>query len=147
MPGKLWDLVDNLSGIHDKVCKKCTARKKIRSQCKFTGYKNNRLHYRCRECNKLCPKSPNKAIRNFPILYKFCKGDQNKFFLLLGKGYYHYGDAESCEKIDETTIPPKEAFYRKLNLEGISDADYAHVLRVWAVSEIKNFVEYHILYA
>ena len=80
-------------------------------------------------------------------MYKFCKGDQNKFFSLLGKGYYPYGDAESCEKIDETTIPPKEAFYSKLNLEGISDADYAHVLKVWEVFETKNFVEYHILCA
>ena len=30
------------------------------------------------------------------------------------------------EKFDEITIPPNEAFYNKLNLEGISDADYAH---------------------
>ena len=33
---------------------------------------------------------------------------------------------DSWEKIDETAIPPKEAFYSKLNLEGISDADYAN---------------------
>ena len=34
---------------------------------------------------------------------------------------------DSWEKFDETTIPPKEAFYSELYLEGISDADYAHV--------------------
>ena len=39
---------------------------------------------------------------------------------MLGKGYYPYEDGDSWEKLDETIIPPKEAFYSKLNLEGIS---------------------------
>ena len=66
---------------------------------------------------------------------------------MLGKGYYPYEDTDSWEKFGETTIPPKEAFYSKLNLESISDADYAHVQKVWEVFEIKNFGEYHNLYA
>ena len=44
---------------------------------------------------------------------------------------------DNWRKFDKTTIPPKEAFYRKLNLEGISDADYAHVQKVWKVPGIK----------
>ena len=80
-------------------------------------------------------------------MYQFCKGDLNKFFLLLGKGYYAYEEADSWEKFDKTTIPPKEAFYSKPNLEGISNADYAHVQKVWGVSEIKNSGDYHNLYA
>ena len=54
---------------------------------------------------------------------------------------------DNWEKYDETTKPPKEAFYSKLNLEGISDADYAHVQKVWKVFGIKNRGEYHDLYA
>ena len=80
------------------------------------------------------------------MLYKFCNGDLNKCFLLLRKGYYPHEDANSWEKFDETTIPPKEAFYSKLNLEGISDADFAHVQKVWEVFEIKNVGQYHNLY-
>ena len=49
------------------------------------------------------------------------------------------------KKFGEATIPPVEAFYSELNLEGISDTDYAHVQKVWKVSEIKTFVEYHNL--
>ena len=45
---------------------------------------------------------------------------------------------DSCEKFEETTIPPKEAFYSVLNLEGISDADYELVKKVWEVFKIKN---------
>ena len=65
--------------------------------------------------------------------------------MLLGKGYYPYEEADSWEKFD--TIPPKEAFYSKPNLEGTSDADDAHVQKVWGVSEIKNSGDYHNLYA
>ena len=53
---------------------------------------------------------------------------------------------DNWEKFDETTTPPKEAFYSELNLEGISDADYAHAQKVWKVFGIKNHDEYHDLY-
>ena len=52
----------------------------------------------------------------------------------------------SWEKFDETTIPPKKAFYSKLNEECISDADYAHIKKVWKVFKIKNRGEYRDLY-
>ena len=54
---------------------------------------------------------------------------------------------DSWEKFDETTLPPKEAFYSNLNLEDISDEDYVYAQKVWDVFEIKNLVEYHNLYA
>ena len=50
-------------------------------------------------------------------------------------------------KFDETTLPLKEAFYSKLNLEDISDVDYQHAQKVWEVFGIKNRIEYHDLYA
>ena len=49
-------------------------------------------------------------------------------------------------KFDETTLPPKEAFYSNLNLENISNEDYAHTRTVLEVFEIKNSDEYHNLY-
>ena len=39
---------------------------------------------------------------------------------------------DSWEKCDENTLPPK-AFYSNLNLEDISDEDYAHAQKVWDV--------------
>ena len=33
-------------------------------------------------------------------------------------------------------LPPKEDFYGELNLEAISDEDYAHAQKVWDVFEI-----------
>ena len=88
----------------------------------------------------------NELIENFPGVYQFCNGDLNKSALLLRKGDFPYEYMDSWEKIDENTLPPKEAFYSNLNLEDISDEDYAHAQKVWDVFEINNFVEYHDSY-
>ena len=83
MPSKLSDLVDNLSEINNIDWKTCIERKKkIRSECEFIGLKNNRLKYRCKECNKASTKSINELSEKFSRMYKFC--------LLLRKGVYLY---------------------------------------------------------
>ena len=38
---------------------------------------------------------------------------------------------DNSEKFDETTLPPKEAFYS--NVEDISDEDYSRAQKVWDV--------------
>ena len=40
----------------------------------------------------------------------------------------------------------KRLFYSKLNLEDITNEDYARAQKVWGVFEIKNPGEYHDLY-
>ena len=65
---------------------------------------------------------------------------------MLRKRAYPYEYIDTWEKFDETSTRPKEAYYSKLNEEGISDADYAHVQKVWEVFEIKNLHENHDLY-
>ena len=120
-------------------------RKNIKSECDFVKFKNNRLNYKCKECGKRWFKSINGLIKKFPIVYQFCKDDLNKFVLLLRKGVYHYEDMDSWEKFNET-LPDKKAFYGNLNVEDITDKDYAHTQKVWEVFEIKDQGEYHDLY-
>ena len=120
--------------------------KKNRLNCEFIGFKNGRLNYKCKECIKSYTKLTNESIKNFPALHIFCNGDLDKFFLLLRKGIYPYEYMGSWKRFDENTIPLKEGFHSKLNLEGISDADYEHAKKVWEAFEIKNLVEYHDLY-
>ena len=76
----------------------------------------------------------------------FCNGDLNIFILLLQKGVYPYKYMDSWGKFDETTLPSKEVFYSNLNLEDISDEDYAYAQKVLDVFKIKNLGEYHYLY-
>ena len=49
------------------------------------------------------------------------------------------------EKFNET-LPEKEDFYSHLNMEDITDSDYAHIKRVRKDFEIKYLGEYHDLY-
>ena len=53
---------------------------------------------------------------------------------------------DSWERFDETSLPDKETFRSELNLEDITNEDYAHGQKVWKESEIKNFGAYHDLY-
>ena len=43
---------------------------------------------------------------------------------------------DSWEKFNETTLPPKEAFYSNLNLEDITDKEYTHAQKVWGIFKI-----------
>ena len=50
------------------------------------------------------------------------------------------------KKLDETNLPPKEAFYSKLTGDGISDEDYQHAHTVWKEFHIESMKDYHKLY-
>ena len=60
----------------------------------------------------------------------------------LRKGEY----IDDWEKFNETPILEKEDFYLNLNMEDITDADYAHAKRVCKDFEKKNLGKSHHLY-
>ena len=74
-------------------------------------------------------------------MYKFCNGSLNKFVLLLRKGVYPFEYMDSWEIFNETSLPDKKAFYTELNLEDITNKDYAHAQKVLEKFEIKNIGE------
>ena len=79
MQSKLSDLVDNLSEINNKDCKTCMGRKNIKSECKFIGFRNNRLNYRCEECKRTSTNPINELIGMFLSVHQLCDADLNKF--------------------------------------------------------------------
>ena len=145
MPSKLSDLVDNLSEIINKDCKTCMERKNTKSKCEFIGVKNNRLHYKCKECGKRCSKSKDELVKKFPRMYQFCNGDVNKLVLLLRKSVYPCEYMDSWERFNETLLPDKKYFYCELNLEDISDKDHLHASKVFE-EFCTDMGEYHDLY-
>ena len=83
---------------------------------------------------------PEDAFNN---LKKYYTGD--KLSLVNRKGVYPYEYMSTLERLKETKLPPKEAFYSKLNNEDISD-DYAHAQKVWRMFKMEHFQDYHNLY-
>ena len=53
---------------------------------------------------------------------------------------------DDWEKFYEKTLPENEEFYSNLNLDDITDVDYAHVKIVYKDFEINNLGKYHDLY-
>ena len=84
---------------------------------------------------------PEDAFNN---LKKYYTGD--KLSLVKRKGVYPYEYMDTLERLKETKLPPKEAFYSKLNNEDISDEDYAHAQKVWRMFKMEHFKDYHNLY-
>ena len=87
-----------------------------------------------------------ELIKRFPNTYRFCKRNINEFILLLRKGVYPYEYMDNWERFNETTLPNKKAFYSELDLEDITDGDYAHAQTVFEEFKLKNLGNYHDLY-
>ena len=105
------------------------------------------IKYRCLSCNKdYSNKLDEKLKKRLKNTFKFSDNDINKFILLLRKSVYPYEYIDEWEKFNETTLPEKEEFYRDLNMEDITDADYINAKRVCRDFEIKHLGEYHDLY-
>ena len=81
---------------------------------------------------------------NFHSISKYFQGKKRE--LLLRKGVYPYDHVDCLNKLLETKLPPKEAFYSLLNDEGISDEDYEHAQNVWKEFRMKSMRDYHDLY-
>ena len=68
------------------------------------------------------------------------------FFILFYKGVYPNEYMDNWKKFNGTLLPEKEDFYSQINMEDISDADYALAKRVCKYFEMKNLGEYHDLH-
>ena len=91
--------------------------------------------------DKLVDNLPTDAFNNVKRYYA-----DNKLSLRTKKGIYPYEYMNSSKKLKETQLKPKEAFYSRLNDEGISDENYTHALKVWKTFKMKNLEDYHNLY-
>ncbi|XP_031355217.1 uncharacterized protein LOC116179559 [Photinus pyralis] len=70
----------------------------------------------------------------------------NEFHLLTRKGVFPYDYVDSWEKLNETVLPTRDAFFSQLKNEAVSEADYEHANHIWNAFEIKTLGQYSDLY-
>ena len=158
MASSLSNLVNNLcEGLHRIKCKLGQEGKKCETygikykywDCflEYTNFKDDLIEYQWLSCSKLSQrKLDDKLKERFFNTYIFSNHDNNKTILLLWKGVYPKEYMDDWKKLNETSLPEKEDFYSCLNIEDITDADYAHAKRVCKDFETKVLGEYHDLH-
>ena len=93
-------------------------------------FKDDLLEYKCLRCHQhYQPKFDEKLKERFFNIYKFSNHESNKFILSLWKGVYPYQYIGDLEKFNEMPLPEKEDFFSHLNMEDITDKDYANAKR------------------
>ena len=69
-----------------------------------------------------------------------------KWEMACEKGIYPYEYMDNFNRFNETQLPPREAFYSKLKLSGISEKEYEKAQIVWQQLEMKTMKDYHDFY-
>ena len=70
--------------------------------------------------------------------FGFKEYSENQYKLLTKKGIYPYEYMTDWDKFKETKLPPREAFYSKLNMSGVSEEDYEHENGTWKEFGLKD---------
>ena len=85
-------------------------------------------------------------VRGGKKLFGFEDYSELQYDLLTRKGVYPYEYVNSWDRINETQLPPIDAFFCNLNMSSVSEEDYQHAQRVWEEFGIRDLGDYHDLY-
>ncbi|XP_048583266.1 uncharacterized protein LOC116615318 [Nematostella vectensis] len=98
---------------------------------------------RCKNCLLAESRCLSPTDKNIAEAKKYFGGTVD---MMLRKGVFPYDWFDDIGKLDATQLPPKEAFYFRLNDTDISEEDYQHAREVWEAFEMKTMRDYHDLY-
>ena len=145
MSSSLDGLVDNLTKCGKcEACKPGDCIKRYIEDGKIIKYEGVGKCGRCKNCNLAESKCLSPSDKYLTEVKKYFEGEELN--LTLRKGVYPYDYIDSFDKLNETQLPPKDAFFSKLNDKDINEENYQHAKNVWKTFNMKTFREYHDLY-
>ena len=147
---------NHAGGIHTAECKCLRSDKKWETskikykncECflEYKNFKDDLTEYKCLFKKNHQQKFDKKLRAQYFDTYKLRNHGNNKFMSLFQKSVYLYEYMDEKEKFSETSLPEKEDCYSELDMEDITDANYAPTERVWKDFEIKHLGEYYDLH-
>ena len=81
----------------------------------------------------------NNLARGGNEFFGFEEYSENQYKLLIQKRICSYEYMTDWNKFKEMKLPPREAFYSKLNMAGVREEDYEHANRTWKEFDLKRF--------
>ncbi|XP_055856053.1 uncharacterized protein LOC129919224 [Episyrphus balteatus] len=115
-----------------------------------TGINNSSIQLRFIDSLRFMASSIDKLSKNLNrnqfIETKKAFQKDEEFNLVMKKGVFPYEYVSSAEKLKDTKLPPKSAFYSTLNSSSITDEDYLHAQIVWNTFNMKTLGEYSDVY-
>ncbi len=87
-----------------------------------------------------------KTVDPYSKFTKMKRFNEGEMKLIARQGFYPYEFMDEHAKLTYQGLPPKEAFYSKVKLDGISAEDYEHAQNVYQTFKCKDFGDYHWLY-
>ena len=82
--------------------------------------------------------------QHFPKVWSFDSPEDIQ--LLCQKGVYPYSFIKNFQVFEQSSLPPKEAFFNNLIGEHISEENYQFAEKVWSTFRCENLGEFHDLY-
>ena len=113
----LYKLASNLFGTCGNQCDKCKGNMEL-----INISSGDIASFRCERCKRKKTKDLDDGVlkKNFNHTSGFWGCDE-KFRLMIPKGVYPYEYMDGWKKFGETSLPPKDAFYSRLNMKDIND--------------------------
>ena len=108
-----------------KECDTCRIKYKY-SECFVEYFKDDLIECKCFSFNKNCHHKFGEKLKERFFNTCIFPNNDNTFILFFGKGVYLYEHTDDWERSNETSLPEKEDSRSHLNMEDITDADYAH---------------------
>ena len=72
--------------------------------------------------------------------------NDEQFLLMTEKGVYPYDYISTYDKLNETKLPPQNAFYSQLYKKKCSNEDYQQAKKVWSTFQCESILDYHNIY-
>ena len=103
-----------------------------------------RLHQCSNGCTTRTSECPNRCstIRTEPPLTLSVGSNVKAYGCEVTKGHFPYEYMDRLERLDDTALPPKEAFFSRLKNEGISDEDYASCQEAWRDNDMTTLRDF-----
>lgn len=109
----------------------------------FSKRINEKIKIRFVDTFRFMNTSLDELVKNLPKLQETSKFYTSEALnLMKRKGVFPYEYVSSWEKLEETHLPPKKAFFSKLSGCDIEDEDYQHAQSIWNYFNFKNLGEY-----